>query len=400
MKPRMRARAGRGIDSTAAVVGLVDTVQRQLDGLQSLSSRARALQGRLQALGSRPAATTPPAVRGRAPAKLEPLPPLLSSRLDGSAGKLRADLVAVRRATGANAAATHATLRHHAGAIDELGRAQTELAKQVAALQAIGDLSTLRRLARDLGMLERRVADVTRVQASALLSQERTMQQAIVRQDQALREQVRSSRIAKLNATASSMQSSAYGAKGSPLATNNLLLAGNQLLWNFGGDLLRRLGGMSPAASSALGWLAPLGSLITGGALLANRQHQRFISGIATDFIPVVSAGYRPMVTAVVPRTPSAWTVRVTLRPYIATSLWPTFQRRTDVPVTVTLLPPDEGSGSGSGPGGEGDDLRRRSAQASSAVIAAVRDGTLYIVVTEVDTGMATRVAWMVDTGA
>jgi hypothetical protein len=169
-----------------------------------------------------------------------------------------------------------------------------------------------------------------------------------------------------VTAVVSSTQAAAYGERGSLLATNNLLLAGNQLFWILIDPLLRSLGISGGASPSFLTWLAPLGTLATGHLVLGNRQHVRFISGVAAF------EGKTPVVLE-------------PLRSRIADGLWPEFRRRTDVPVTVTWLDPILGA-----------DL-----------LAVVREGVLAIVIVRYDDHSlahpvpfpATRVAWMVDTG-
>jgi hypothetical protein len=160
------------------------------------------------------------------------------------------------------------------------------------------------------------------------------------------------------NSVVNSMQAAAYGSRGDVLATNNLLIAGNQLLWTFIDPLLRVLGVTSGPLPAAVTMLSPVGSLLTGYVALGNRQHVRFISGIATF------RGRRNVVFD-------------TLRDRIADSLWPEFQQRTNVPVTVVPV----------------GNVR------VFIVSAAVRDGVLRIEV-EKRGSETVQIAWMVDTGA
>ena len=117
------------------------------------------------------------------------------------------------------------------------------------------------------------------------------------------------------------LQSTAFGDSGSLTTTNNLLLLGNQFAWSAVDPVMRSLKLHSGPSPSLLKWLAPIGTLVTGHLLLANRQHVRFVSGT----------------TSVTPGTPAD----ESLRSRIAEGLWPAFQRRTDVPVTVVPLDPD-----------------------------------------------------------
>ena len=81
---------------------------------------------------------------------------------------------------------------------------------------------------------------------------------------------------------------------------------------------LRRLGLISGTAPSIVTWLAPVGSLLTGQAVLANQQHVRFISGVSTV-------------------TPPTVTLEV-LRGRIAGGFYEEFRRRTDIAVTAVVL--------------------------------------------------------------
>lgn len=396
MRPRSRARAGRAASAPSVAAEslefLTANIRDELGRVRALSKRTVDLRRELSSLSDRARAAVPPAIRGVLPERPEPLPALLSRRQGGAGGKLRADLVGLRRVAGTNAARADAAIRRNAAAIDELGRAQQRMAAQLDALQATDALALLRRLAGNLATLERRVVAVAEAQSTAIVARDQDLRRAIVRQDRALKAQGRTARIAKLNATAASMQSSAYGAKGSPFATNNLLLAANQLLWNFGGDALRALGFAAPAGASALAWLSPIASLAVGGVVLGDRQHDRFVSGVATDLValggdpdpdpepdPIELIAFAPIARALL-KAPDAWTVRVSLQSSIAPALWRDFRRRTDVPATATIV---------------GQDL-----DAATRASATVREGVLYIVAVGPEVGPKTQVAWLVDTGA
>lgn len=158
----------------------------------------------------------------------------------------------------------------------------------------------------------------------------------------------------------STLQSTAYGQPGSVLSNTNLLLAGNQLLWTYLDPIATRLGLPVGPAPSALAHWAPLFSLVTARVMVGDRQHVRFISGIATfdGDDPVRLEG---------------------LRARIATGLWSDFQGRTDVAVTAQPLAPFR----------------------NVFVSADVHQGTLRLVATPRRRGVARglRVAWIVDTG-
>lgn len=398
MRPRSRARAGRAASAPSVAAEslefLTANIRDELGRVRALSRRTVDLRRQLSDLSNRARPPVPPAIRGVLPERPEPLPALLSRRQGGAGGKLRADLVGLRRVAGTNATRADAAIRRNAAAIDELGRAQQRMAAQLDALQATDALALLRRLAGNLATLERRVVAVAEAQSTAIVARDQDLRRAIVRQDRALASQGRTARIAKLNATAASMQSSAYGTKGSPFATNNLLLAANQILWNFGGDALRALGFSTPARASALAWLAPIASLTVGGVVLGDRQHDRFVSGVATDLValggapdpdpdpepdPIEFIAFAPIAHALL-KAPDAWTARVPLQSSIAPALWREFRGRKDVPATATIV---------------GQNL-----DAATRASATVREGVLYIVAVGPEVGPKTQVAWLLDTGA
>jgi hypothetical protein len=213
-------------------------------------------------------------------------------------------------------------------AIEELRRSQEELARKVAALE-----------------------DRSALAVKGLLDNLR-----------GLKSQALGSSVQQVNSVVNSTQAAAYGQRGSVFATNNLLLAGNQLLWTIMDPLLRAVG-VSPSAAGTVAVLAPVGSLITGHIALGNRQHVRFITGVANF-----------------PRRQDVLVVE-SLRNRVADSFWPAFQQRRDVPVAVVRLPPVDG--------GDGDGFISE---------ARVRNGVLIIRVDK-DDDPAMRVAWTIDLG-
>jgi hypothetical protein len=183
----------------------------------------------------------------------------------------------------------------------------------------------------------------------------------------ALQSQVQAARIQQVTGVVSNIQAAAFGETGKVFTRNNLVLAGNQLFWIFLDPVLRRFGVISGTSPSIVTWLAPVGSLLTGQLALANQQHVRFISGVATV-------------------TPGTVTFDI-LRDRIADGFWEEFQRRTDVAVTAVVL-----------------------GQARLVAFAEVRQGVLRVGVTlpDVDPLLSppapppvqpVRVAWIVDTG-
>ena len=198
-------------------------------------------------------------------------------------------------------------------------------------------------------------------------------------QRQALQSQVSSARIQQVAGVVGNVQAAAFGDAGSIFTRNNLFLAGNQLFWIFLDPVLRRLGVISGTSPSVITWLAPVGSLVTGQLALANQQHVRFISGVATVTPPKVTFDV--------------------LRDRVADGFYKEFQRRTDIPVTAVVLD-----------------------NAPFVPFAEVREGVLRVGATPIDipvpsppdddgdvvvvslkaaSGPTTvRVAWVVDTGA
>jgi hypothetical protein len=245
----------------------------------------------------------------------------------------RPDLVGVQRTAAANERRAFAAIQQNSRAIDRLATCQRELGRTLAEMQAKGDLALLEGICDGLSRLERRVQALeTQMARGGNGSASRALQETKALRSE-LKTQLRAARIDKLNEVVASMQSSAFGAKGSVFATNNVLLAVNQLLWGFGGDALRKLGVLAEGQSTAAAWLSPLASLAVSQVALGNRQHERFVSGIATDFDDVNDDD------AVLSSLST-----ISLESHIGSSLWPEFSRRTDVPVVVTVLFPTDGT--------------------------------------------------------
>jgi hypothetical protein len=184
------------------------------------------------------------------------------------------------------------------------------------------------------------------------------------RQQQELQWHLEAARVQQVAGVIGNVQAAAFGQPGSIFAPDNLLLAGNQLFWMFLDPMLRRFGVIRTSGPSVVSWLAPVGSVVTGQLVLANRQHVRFISDVTRV-------------------TPGGSTEEL-LRPRIADGYWEEFQRRTDVLATAVVL----------------DRPTRR----ASAV---VRGGVLRVFVVSGGASDAVltsgvkapvRVAWMVDT--
>jgi hypothetical protein len=270
----------------------------------------------------------------------------------------RSDLAAVGRVSAANDRHAAAAIQRQGEALESLKQSHEELARKVDALQAQADQALIR-LLQGLDGFEQRLKAV-RARNREVLANSRAARTLAERQGRELKSLAVEGRIQQVTSVVNSTQAAAYGQRGSVLATNNLILAGNQLFWTFLDPLLRSFGGSGGASPSLLTWLAPLGTLATGHLALGNRQHVRFLSGVAT-FDGTTPLAFEP------------------LRSRIADGLWPEFQRRTDVPVTTAPL----------------EHL------ADVRVAAAVTQGVLVVALIPIDHVPIPigRVAWMVDTG-
>ena len=248
-----------------------------------------------------------------------------------------------------------ATLQRQDEALASLRQSHEELTRKVAALQAQTDRSLLSML-QEIGGLEQKL-DASKAREQLLRAENLSARKTAAREQQKLQSMATTARIQQVTSVVHSVQAAAYGQKGSLLATDNLLLAGNQLLWLFIEPLLRGAGvALGPSPSLAT-WLSPLGSLLTGQIVLGGRQHVRFISGVATF-------------------DGKTQVIDVPLRDRISSGFFREFRRRTDVPVTVAPL---------------------LDTATPTFAIGAVRDGVLRLQKTGLR--QAGSVAWMVDTG-
>jgi hypothetical protein len=242
-------------------------------------------------------------------------------------------------------------------ALESLRRSYDELSERVAALerQARGSLADILDRLSGFELQFRTLAAHRR----ALEAQALSCKTTIAQQVQDLRSLESTARIQQIAAAVNAAQTAAYGTSGSVLSTDNLLLVGNQLFWSFLEPLLRKLGVDLGPSPSALAWLAPVGSLVTGEVLLGERQHVRFLTGIATF------DGTSPFVVE-------------SLRRRIAPDFRREFERRTDVPVTATAIDPMGNVR-----------IRAQVVHAILLIVAQPADGP----------PPKGRIAWMVDTG-
>ena len=190
----------------------------------------------------------------------------------------------------------------------------------------------------------------------------RQTQMQRLQQARELRAQAFRAQIKEVTNVVNTVQATAFGQRGSVFATNNLLLAGNQLFWSFLDPVLQRVGVLDATGATIVAALAPLGTLVTGQILLGDRQHVRFITGVA------VFDGTNVLVVE-------------SLRGKVSEQLFPEFQNRTDVPITTQLLDPPSNLASFS----------------AEVVNGSVR---VRIVVADVEGALPKiRIAWTVDTG-
>jgi hypothetical protein len=242
----------------------------------------------------------------------------------------RRELVELARVGDDNARRAFAAIQHNARSIDALAAAQRELAatqremaRVIAELQSRGDVALLEGMLSGLGELD---LGFSRCKKRMKLDA-RSTRRLIAARTGAVERQVTSmaaaARVQKLNDAATAMQTAAFGTKGNLLDRNNLLIAANHVALGLLGDVAKWLGvpsGPNPLA----GLFSPLASLLLAQVALGNRQHERFVSGVASVFLP--TGGFQ-QAAATVP-----------LQRFIAPSLWPAFRRRTNVLVTVVPM--------------------------------------------------------------
>jgi hypothetical protein len=339
-------------------------------------------------LAARDAIRTRIAPSGAAPAKTpapQPVPPLspnwpVEIRLDKGrrmratlvpGAATRDDVAAFREASAANTRRAFEALQEQGEALEGLKRSHAELTKKVAVMQAHHDRSVVG-LLQGIADLEQRLQTAT-LHERVLQRHNRSARTLVTRQQRELSSITARSQINQVNGVVNSMQAAAFGEKGRLFTTNNVLLAANQLAWQFVDPILRTIGFPVGPSPSLLMWLSPVGSLLTGQMVVGNRQHVRFITGVATF-------------TGNEPAEDGRAIISESLKPRLAKSFFEGFRKRTDVPVTTVVLDPNT--------------IDPRS------VTALVRNGTLFVfaaghTLIELDGPQPPvgRVAWMVDTG-
>jgi hypothetical protein len=202
----------------------------------------------------------------------------------------------------------------------------------------------------------------------------------------------------------------AYGQEGDPLAEHNLALTLSLGVWLLGDELSDLLAGPRPVRGTAArdldlwSYVAPLGNMLTGWWLFAERQHQRFVTGIVDSFPEAVSqaaAVFNEIVTepveVLVPVDgESRYTYRaeLDLAPSLAPGHVDDFRTFAPVPAVATLVT------------SAWDVALAQARWRMAEVTAEVELGILTITVTiagpgfslPVDVLLQPRVAWVVDT--
>ena len=325
---------------------------------------------------SAPSGAVPAAAKPSAPQPVPPLSPNWPVEIRTDKGRRvratlvpgaarRDDVAAFREASAANTRRAFETLQRQGEALESLKRSHAELTRKVAVMQAQHERSVVG-LLQGITNLEQRL-QTSKVHERVLQRRNRSARTRVTRQQRELSSVTSRSYINQVNSVVNSMQAAAFGDKGSLLTTNNVLLAANQLAWQFVDPVLRAMGFPIGPSPSLLMWLSPVGSLLTGQLVLGNRQHVRFISGVTTF---TGSDDERV--------NDGTGAITESLKPRLAKSFFEEFRKRTDVPVTTVALD-----------------------RIGGTIFATVTNGVLRIEVNLDDNDQQPegRVAWTVDTG-
>ena len=224
---------------------------------------------------------------------------------------------AVARVSAANDRRSSASLERQGAELRKLKRSHDELSQRVAALQEQSE-RTIAGLLDGMAGLERR-AGAAAAQAQQLAAQARSASGLAASQREELRSMAIKAGLDKVTAAVNTAQAAAYGQTGSLTAPNNLMLIANQIFWSLADPVLRGLGVQTGPSPGVVDFLAPLGSLATGQALLASRQHERFVSGVSTF-------------------DGTSLLVSESLQGKVANGFFPKLRQRTDLPVSLTPL--------------------------------------------------------------
>jgi hypothetical protein len=277
----------------------------------------------------------------------------------------RHDLAELSRVVAANDKNAFDASEQQAQTLERLERSHRALTKKLVALQERADQALIS-LAQGLSKVKEQAATIA-VQDKVIRQERVALNMRTRRQQQSLRAMATTAQVNQVTAVVNSTQAAAYGERGSVFATNNLLLAGNQLFWMFLNPALRSMGVLG-AEPNVLTFLTPVGSLVTGHVVLGNRQHERFISGFA-NFDGTSNS------------------VKVPLKDRLASDFFKEFRKRKNVLVTVTTV---EGLSGRTPVGSVVDGELRITANFGFDVTGAISSTTFA----------RGRVAWIVDTGS
>lgn len=131
----------------------------------------------------------------------------------------------------------------------------------------------------------------------------------------------------------------AYGDRDDPFGSNNLTLVLSLLIFLLGDEVVEAVFAKDRDSSASVvkdadiwSYLAPLANVIAGWWLLGDRQHQRFITGMATVPLENVSVDVRA------PGGPQyPYTAVVDLKPQIAVDHVPDFETFANVPAVAAI---------------------------------------------------------------
>lgn len=247
--------------------GLVDEIRerRRAEDARAIRRQASAPAGP-PIFGARPPAPQPmPAMKPDAKLTLR----LPNGKVNVVHVARHRDLVSVARANDANARLAFAAITHNGRAIDRLASSHVALTERVDELQPEGELGLLRGMVEGLAGLESRLRQVERAQRHALAAPSRSTRKQLAWLKREVENHARNAGAQKLQGTVATLQSIAMSTEGELLSRENVLLAINQLGWNFGAQALRATGGGAAAGvASLLELLAPLGNLATSKAVI------------------------------------------------------------------------------------------------------------------------------------
>jgi hypothetical protein len=102
----------------------------------------------------------------------------------------------------------------------------------------------------------------------------------------------------------------AYGQRDRPHGVHNLTLTVSLLTWLIGDEIVQMLFGPAEKSPYPLddtdvwSYIAPIGNILTGWWLLADRQHERYISGLTSDLSEGVNGAGDTILSGVVDLAP------------------------------------------------------------------------------------------------